>query len=243
MHGKRHAAGRAVDCADRSPLAAASGSPSGEEPLWQRWKAINYQKYERIAGVYDLIDGPYEILWKRRLRPAVFEDATGTILDAGAGTGCNVQFYPPGHPVTGIDLSPRMLKRARRRAAKLGVDARFMEMDVMNTSFPDASFDTIVATFVFCVLDQHQQLPALKELRRLCRPGGTIRLLDYSMSERPLLRYWMKCVSPWLRWAFAGTYEPGTERYVDAAGLEIVSTRMFMGDAVKLLVLRPRPPQ
>jgi phosphatidylethanolamine/phosphatidyl-N-methylethanolamine N-methyltransferase len=84
-----------------------------------------FRTYERLAPIYDAIDAIYEVSWKRRLRAMLFEGAKGRILDAGAGTGANVPFYPDAAPVVGIDLSPRMLERARVKAAQLGKQAEF----------------------------------------------------------------------------------------------------------------------
>ena len=72
--------------------------------------------YDRIAPLYDLLDGIYEHWWKRRLREQLFAHANGRILDVGVGTGCNIPFYPEGSKVVGIDMSERMLDRARERA-------------------------------------------------------------------------------------------------------------------------------
>ncbi len=75
----------------------------------------NLERYERIAWVYDLLDLPFEYGRYRRIRPLLFRDLSGRILDAGVGTGRNFPFYPPGADVVGIDLSPAMLARAERR--------------------------------------------------------------------------------------------------------------------------------
>ena len=109
---------------------------------------MSYHKYERIAPLYDVLDKAYEVSWKRGLRAAVFRDTGGMILDAGAGTGCNIPFYPENATVIGIDNSPRMLTRAVKRAVREGIEAEFLEMDLTRTSFPDDHFDAIAVTFV-----------------------------------------------------------------------------------------------
>ncbi|KAA1057446.1 hypothetical protein FH063_001614 [Azospirillum argentinense] len=76
--------------------------------------------YERIAPLYDALDLGYEVMWKRRLRRGTFHGLSGRILDAGAGTGCNIPFYPAGVRVTAVDASQAMLARAAKRAEKLG---------------------------------------------------------------------------------------------------------------------------
>ncbi len=197
--------------------------------------------YDRIAPFYDLLDAPHEFGWRRRLRREVFAGLAGRILDAGAGTGANVPFYPPGTEIHAIDASGPMLQRARARAERAGRDVAFGVFDLRNTPFPDRHFDAIVSTFVFCVLDDDAQLPALQELRRLCRPSGEIRLVDYRLSRRPVVAAAMKAVNAWSGRVFNSRYCPTTEVHIEPAGLEVVGSRFLLGDLVKLLVLRPRP--
>ena len=196
--------------------------------------------YVHVASFYDLLDLPFEYGRYRPLRRTIFQGLSGTVLDAGVGTGRNMPFYPSGAEMVGIDLSPHMLLRARRRRDSLGVTADLREMDVTATGFPDASFDYAVATFLFCVLDDEQQLPALRELRRITKPGGEIRILEYAYSSRPLRRFVMHLWAPWVRWMYGATFDRQTEQYVEAAGLEVVEDRFLFEDIIKLLVLRPR---
>ena len=198
--------------------------------------------YDRIAPVYDLLDGVYEHSWKRRLRARLFEHARGRILDAGVGTGCNIPFYPEGSPVVGIDTSERMLDRARERARQLGRSMTLRPMDLLALDFPDASFDTVSCTFVLLCLPDELQEPALRELRRVTKPDGRILLLDYKRSPKAGLRLFRQCLAPWLKWAFAATFDASTERYLSAAGLATIERRTFMGDGVGLLVLQPDDP-
>ena len=134
-----------------------------------------YQIYQRIAPFYDLVDLPSEYLRYQRIRPQLFVGLAGRILDAGVGTGRNIPFYPRQSQVVGIDLSPAMLTRARMRRTRFGSDVELREMDVCKTDFPDGYFDAVVSTFLFCVLDDSLQLPALRELARICRPGCAFR--------------------------------------------------------------------
>src|SRR5262245_33602709 len=75
----------------------------------------NLERYQRIAGFYDLLDLPFERRRYRAIRPLLFRDLSGQLLDAGIGTGRNCEFYPPEATVSGIDISPAMLARARDR--------------------------------------------------------------------------------------------------------------------------------
>ena len=84
-------------------------------------------------------------------------------------------------------------------------------MDVTTLGFADASFDAIASTFLFCVLDDQSQQPALEELRRVCKPGGTIHILEYSISKTPLRRFIMKISAPWVRYAYVAAFARNTE--------------------------------
>ena len=195
--------------------------------------------YDRMAPFYDMLDAIYERGWKRGLRAELFRHARGPrLLDVGVGTGCNMPFYPAGAEVVGIDASRGMLARARARAAALGRPVELRQMDLLRLGFADGSFDTVAVTFVLLCLPDEMQRPALEELRRVTRPDGRILLLDYRGSGRRHVRIWTKAMARWLRWAFAARFDPATERYLAAAGLEVETRRTFMGDGVAMLVLR-----
>jgi ubiquinone/menaquinone biosynthesis C-methylase UbiE len=90
------------------------------------------------------------------------------------------------------------------------------------------------------VLDAEHQQPALEELRRVCRPGGTIRILEYAISENPLRRFIMKLWAPWVRFAYGAAFDRHTEQYLEAAGLDLVEKRFLYKDIIKLLTVRPK---
>jgi len=196
--------------------------------------------YRRIARFYDILDLPFERFRYKPLRRALFDGLSGSLLDAGVGTGRNFPYYPDGATVTGIDLSQAMLERARRRMNRLGTVVDLCEMNVIAMDFADDGFDAIISTFLFCVLDAEHQQPALEELRRVCRPGGTIRILEYAISENPLRRFIMKLWAPWVRFAYGATFDRHTEQYLEAAGLELVEKRFLYKDVIKLLTARPK---
>lgn len=195
--------------------------------------------YERIAPVYDLLDGLYEASWKRRLRALAFAGLRGRLLDVGVGTGRNMPFYPPGARATGIDLSPAMLARARRRADDLGIEVRLLEMDLLRPELGEGAYRAVAATFVLCCLDDRELPTALAAMRRLCAPDGEIRILDYAPAAHPAPRLWSRAMAPWLRLAFAARYDAPIEASIGQAGLRVASSRAFMAGAVKLLTLTP----
>ncbi len=198
----------------------------------------NLARYQRIAPVYDLLDLPFERRRYRAVRPLLFRGLAGRLLDAGIGTGRNCEFYPPDSVVSGIDISPAMLARARQRCPTLAVGGRLYQMDVTALSFPTASFDAAVATFLFCVLPEPLQLPALRELGRVVKPGGRIRLLEYVRPRGTLRRIVSYIWQPWIKWAYGASFDRETERHVPSAGLELLESRFVVDDLVKLLTAR-----
>jgi demethylmenaquinone methyltransferase/2-methoxy-6-polyprenyl-1,4-benzoquinol methylase len=140
----------------------------------------NFERYERIAWVYDLLDLPFEYGRYRKIRPMLFRGLSGRILEAGVGTGRNFPFYPPGSEVVGIDLSPAMLAQAERRRPTAVAKVELRQMDVTRLNFPDRSFDAAVATFLFCTLPDELQVAGMRELGRVVKPGGAIRCLEYT---------------------------------------------------------------
>jgi ubiquinone/menaquinone biosynthesis C-methylase UbiE len=198
----------------------------------------NVERYQRIAPLYDFLDGPFERRRYRELRPLLFEGMSGQLLDAGIGTGRNCEYYPPASIVTGIDTSPAMLAHARARCPTLAEGGRLYEMDVTALAFPTASFDSAVSSFLFCVLPDAQQAPALRELGRVVKPGGLIRLLEYVRPHGGLRRAITYIWQPWIAWAYGASYDRHTEERIPETGLELVESRFVVADLVKMLSLR-----
>jgi len=190
----------------------------------------NLDRYERIAPLYDLLDLPFEYSRYRKIRPLLFQGLKGRVLDAGIGTGRNIQFYPTEAQVVGIDISPAMLARAERRRLSLGADVELHQMDVTRLAFEDQSFAAAVATFLFCVLPDDLQVAALREIGRVVKSGGTIRLLEY-VRPRGAMR-------PWVAWAYGAGFDRRTEERVPESGLEVVESRLVVDDLIKLISIR-----
>ena len=199
----------------------------------------NLQRYERIAPLYDLLDLPFEYGRYRHIRPLLFQGLKGRVLDAGVGTGRNIQFYPPEIHIVGIDISPAMLARAERRRASLGADVELLQMDVTQLAFADQSFDAAVATFLFCVLPDELQVPALRELGRVVKSSGTIRLLEYVRPRGALRRTITRLWEPWVAWAYGAGFDRRTEEHAREARLEVVGSRLVVDDLIKLISIRP----
>jgi ubiquinone/menaquinone biosynthesis C-methylase UbiE len=140
-------------------------------------------KWDRGSRWYDLGVALLEILIFRRLRSRLLESATGPVLEVAAGTGANLAYYPAGLDLITIDLSPGMLSKARRRGARKPV-----VMDAARLAFRDGCFETVVSTLGTCTFPD--PVNALQEMRRVCRPGGRILLLEHGRSDLPKIAAW-----------------------------------------------------
>ena len=194
--------------------------------------------YDRIARLYDLLDLPFERGRYHPLRKKLFEGVKGRVLDAGCGTGRNFAYYPPGTEVTGIDLSPAMLARAKKRRAKLNLSIPLLEMDICRITFAAGAFDFAIASFLFCVLPNDRQLVALSEIKRVLKPGGEIRLLEYTWSDDPIRRRIMRLWEPWVRWVYGAGFDRETHRFVREAGFRDIEETFLYADIIKLIRAR-----
>ena len=196
------------------------------------------QRYQRIAPVYDLLDLPFEYGRYRRIRRLLFQGLSGRLLDVGVGTGRNFPFYPPGSQVVGIDISSAMLTRAEPRRKSAAAEVELRQMDVTRLDIPGRTFDAAVATFLFCVLPEELQVPALKELGRVVKPGGPVRLLEYVRPRRTVRRGLARLWEPWIAWAYGASFDRRTEEHIPEAGLELTEARFVVDDLVRLMSAR-----
>jgi len=195
----------------------------------------NFDRYQRIAWAYDLLDLPFEYGRYRKIRPQIFRGLSGRILDAGVGTGRNFPFYPLGSEVVGIDLSPGMLARAERRRPLATASVVLRQMDVTRLDFPDRSFDAAVATFLFCTLPDDLQVAGMRELGRVVKPGGLIRCLEYTRPSGGLRRAMTHLWEPWINWAYGAGFDRETEKRAPEAGLQLFESRFVHDELIKLL--------
>jgi ubiquinone/menaquinone biosynthesis C-methylase UbiE len=192
------------------------------------------RRYDRVAPVYDAFEWLMELRfrgWRRKLWRQVDGDR---ILELGVGTGKNLQFYPPGKTVKAIDISEKMLQRARRKAEKLGSSVELEQADAQALPFPDDSFDSVVATFLFCSVPD--PLQGLREARRVLNPGGRIFLLEHVLSAIPVLRQFMKLIDPIPARIWGAHINRETVETVKAAGFGSLSVTNRSLDFVKEIV-------
>ena len=183
-------------------------------------------RYDRIARFYDFVDRPMDLLGgvagrRRRL----LARARGVTLEIGLGTGRNLHLYPPGADVIGIDVSANMLARARQRADRLDMPIRVELADVQQLPFADATFDTVVATCVFCSVAD--PIAGLREAAQVVRPGGQVLQLEHVRPRTPSLGWLCDLVNPAGRRLIGPNINRRTESNVGQAGLEVIEVRRW----------------
>jgi phosphatidylethanolamine/phosphatidyl-N-methylethanolamine N-methyltransferase len=138
--------------------------------------------YRRWAPVYDHTFGRVAAEGRKHA-VEVLNQTTGRILEVGVGTGLSLPAYKSSLEITGIDLSPEMLDKARERVAEEALEniAGLHEMDASQLTFPDNSFDTVVAMFVMTVVPEPEKV--MRELARTCKPGGEVMLVNHFSTD------------------------------------------------------------
>ena len=196
------------------------------------------KRYDRLAWIYDLMEGPVESVRFARWRPRLTESISGPeVLEVGVGTGKNMPYYPPGVKVTAIDFSPRMMARARAKAAKTGLRVELIEMDVQELRFPDRSFDTVLATFVFCSVPD--PVRGLEELRRVCKPDGRLLLLEHMRPEGTVPGLIFDLLNPLVVRIMGANINRRTMDNIRAAGWRVEKEERLAGDVVRWIEARP----
>ena len=151
--------------------------------------------YEKLAGVYDLTFGPTLHPGRLQARDRMGVNPGDRILEVGVGTGINISLYPKDCHITGIDLSMPMLARAHERVSRDGFrNVRLFEMDAAQMTFPDNSFDIVYAPYLVSVVPDPVQVA--REMRRVCKPGGKIIILNHFRSTNPILSRMERAISP-----------------------------------------------
>lgn len=145
------------------------------------------------------------------------------VLEVGVGTGLSLPQYPPDCRVTGIDISDEMLRQARERAVRDGMEhVRLLQMDARVLDFPDGSFDRVLAPYVISVVPEPERVMA--EIARVCRPGGTVVVVNHFRSRSPVLGTVERALTPASQWVGFRLDLP-VDTIVRTVGLELVSER------------------
>jgi phosphatidylethanolamine/phosphatidyl-N-methylethanolamine N-methyltransferase len=156
------------------------------------------RSYDRYSRIYDFLYGRVLQDGRRALSRAIRAGTGQDVLELGVGSGLMLPLYPAHFRVVGVDISPGMLARAQRRVARLGLrNVQLRLADAERTGLPDEAYDQVTLPYVYSVTPSPLRL--LHEAFRVCRPGGTIWILNHFSGngfwdglERPL--------KPFARW-------------------------------------------
>lgn len=155
-----------------------------------------------VDRVYAKLSPFYDLLFKAPLQAGRIAATArmaihpgDRVLEVGTGTGINAPLYPRHCHVTAIDLSAAMLERARARIVRERLThVKLLEADAARLTFADESFDSVYAPYVISVVPDPVQVA--REMRRVCRPGGRIVILNHFRSENPVLSRLERAISP-----------------------------------------------
>jgi phosphatidylethanolamine/phosphatidyl-N-methylethanolamine N-methyltransferase len=145
--------------------------------MTNRWRRFTYTLW---APVYDAAAWIFH-----RQRARAFQllnlQPGQRVLIVGAGTGLDLPLFPPGVHVTAIDLTPAMVHRLLRRAARLQIPVDARPMDAQHLEFPDASFDAVILHLILAVVPD--PVLCIREVQRVLRPGGSAVVFDKFVAE------------------------------------------------------------
>jgi phosphatidylethanolamine/phosphatidyl-N-methylethanolamine N-methyltransferase len=195
--------------------------------------------YGEFAPLYDKIFG--KIFYTRLER--VIEDLDippgARVLEVGVGTGTSFPAYPTHCEVTGIDLAPDMLTRARQKIKENGWShLNVMEMNAMALGFPDNTFDYVMAFHVVTVVPDPIQMIA--EAKRVCKPGGKIVIVNHFTSDVPVLGSVTEALDPitrFLGWRTNLRLKP----FLEAADLKVERAYKLSKTSLYTVVLGTKP--
>jgi phosphatidylethanolamine/phosphatidyl-N-methylethanolamine N-methyltransferase len=214
---------------------------------------VSHKIYELYGRTY----GAFEFFFKRRIAKAIRRipfSPGEKVLDIGVGTGLSLPYYPKGVKVTGVDLSPGMLAKAKKKAAMTG--AMLVQGDALALPFADEAFDCVFMSHVIgTVPDPHV---AMREAIRVARDGAMIAILNHFRSPYPVIGWIEIAVDPISRklgWrndlSLRGLLAPlGVEKPQPAFGwafqgvyLRKVGTKLVLVEAAEIPATRPATDQ
>jgi ubiquinone/menaquinone biosynthesis C-methylase UbiE len=178
-----------------------------------------------LARIYDASLYLGEAAGMRAARKALVSQATGRVVEVGAGTGLNVAHYPPAsQELILVEPEPAMRERLDRRVRRLDRQAVIVDALAEQLPFADRSIDTVVSTLVLCTVEHPDR--ALAEIARVLRPGGRLLFIEHVRSESPALARWQdRLQGPWRRFACGCRCNRATVELMRACGFEVEASR------------------
>ncbi len=180
-----------------------------------------------FAALYDRAIASSEIKWLGAARQQMLEGLTGNILEVGAGTGANFQYYSSEAKVTAIEFSPHFIKRAQPKISAAAADITLQEADAQELPFADDTFDVAVATLVFCSIPD--MMKALTEVKRVTRPGSALLMIEHVQAITPVKRMLLNIWNPCQKLLAGGcNVNRDTEEALVSVGFKIDEVRVLV---------------
>ena len=161
----------------------------------------------------------------RAARKALVDQATGRVLEVGAGTGLNMPHYPPAaRELILVEPEPAMRRWLERRVRRSNRQAIIVDASAEQLPLADRSVDTVVSTLVLCTVEQPDR--ALAEIARVLRPGGQLLFIEHVRAESPALAWWQdRLLGPWRRFACGCRCNRATVELMRACGFEVEASK------------------
>jgi ubiquinone/menaquinone biosynthesis C-methylase UbiE len=180
-----------------------------------------------FAAVYDWMTWRSEATFMKRIRRQLLEGAQGRVLEVGAGTGANFPYYSGcGHGCLVVATEPdaHMLKRARRRPARLDLRIDLQHARAENLPFADGSFDTVICSLALCAVQDPDR--SLTEIYRVLKPAGQFRFYEHVRSANGFEAFTQDVMTPLWKWLGGGCHpNRDISVAVERAGFRIVELR------------------
>ncbi len=196
-------------------------------------KGLDKKRYDRMARIYDLVESPMELMAFSKWRRFVMDMIDGgTILEIGIGSGKNVPYYRDWN-VIGVDISRKMLEKAKSKILRLDRDVELVQADAESLPFKDDVFDAVISTFVFCSVEN--PVEGLKELYRVLKPKGKAIFLEHMRCENEIGGKILDALNPIFR-VFGPEVNRRTNENIKKAGFRIVKEIWLLTSVFRLIV-------
>lgn len=199
---------------------------------WVRTEVIK-ERYNRYSKFYDIFELPMETFFAK-FRPDLVRYAEGNVLEVGVGTGKNLEYYPDDVHVTAIDLSPGMLSKAQKKFSNKK-NITFLEMDIQSTTFKDNIFDTVIGSFIFCSVSD--PIKGLHEIRRICKSGGKIYLLEHVRSNKKIIGPILDLFNPIPLKLFGFNINRETSNNIKESGFVEIIEKIYWSDILRMYII------
>jgi len=184
-------------------------------------------RWTLIAPAYDRMSRSSEEAGLGEMRQQLLADAAGRVVEIGAGTGVNLEHYGPGvESLVLTDPEPPMLRRLQRAASEHRPDAQVLQAPAEDLPFDDDSFDTVVSTLVLCGVEDQPR--ALREARRVLRPGGRLLFIEHVRADDPSLARFQDRINRFNRFLVGCECNRRTLAAIEAEQFEVTSVEKAM---------------